>query len=65
MEELWILLQKMIFIYNAVISGWTVKYLGNQRFEFKQRRADMGEEVLLDNYLKRFIKDNLEGNKII
>ena len=25
---------KMAFIYNAIINGWSVKYLDNNKFEF-------------------------------
>lgn len=49
--------QKMLFIYNAIQIGWTVKkqhesYIFRKKHEGKQ-------EVFLDSYLNTFIKSNL------
>ena len=33
-------LQKMIFIYNALKTGWSVKMLTEEKFEFKYKYAD-------------------------
>jgi len=52
--------QKMIFIYNALKSGWSVKMLEAGKFEFKKSNANLKTEVFLDDYLKKFIEDNLE-----
>ena len=60
-------LQKMIFIYNALKTGWSVKMLPNNKFEFKKSNANLTKEVFLDDYLKKFIEYNLNienlGNK--
>lgn len=60
-------LQKMIFIYNALKTGWGVKMLQNGKFEFKKSNANLTKEVFLDDYLKKFIEYNLNienlGNK--
>jgi len=60
-------LQKMIFIYNALQSGWSVKMLPNNKFEFKKSNSNLTKEVFLDDYLKKFIEYNLNienlGNK--
>lgn len=60
-------LQKMIFIYNALQSGWSVKMLPNNKFEFKKSSSNLTKEVFLDDYLKKFIEYNLNienlGNK--
>ena len=60
-------LQKMIFIYNALKTGWSVKMLPNGKFEFKKSNANLTKKVFLDDYLKKFIEYNLNienlGNK--
>jgi hypothetical protein len=45
-------LQKMIFIYNALKTGWSVKMLSEEKFEFKKSLEKA-------NYTK-FIESNLE-----
>lgn len=57
-----ILLQKMIFIYNALDKGWTVKKKQNAYIFTKNHEGK--KEVFLDTYLKRFMMDNLDINKI-
>ena len=57
-----IMLQKMIFLYNALDKGWTIKkkrsaYVFTKNHEGKK-------EVMLEDYLKRFMMDNLGINKI-
>ena len=53
-------LQKMIFIYNALKTGWSVKMLPNNKFEFKKTSSNTTKEVYLDDYLKKFIEYNLD-----
>lgn len=55
-------IQKMIFIYNALLSGWTVKMIESNTFEFKKNREN--KEVDLDDYLKTFILQNLNVDNI-
>lgn len=55
-------LQKMLFVFNALLSGWTVKMVGDDTFEFKKDRQN--QEVNLDNYLKTFIIKNLSVDNI-
>tara|TARA_B100000900_G_scaffold241591_1_gene205471 strand:+ start:19971 stop:20192 length:222 start_codon:yes stop_codon:yes gene_type:complete len=57
-----ILLQKMILIYNALDKGWTVKKKKNAYIFTKNHEGK--KEVFLDTYLKRFMMDNLDINKI-
>ena len=57
-----ILLQKMIFIYNALDKGWAVKKKRNAYIFTKNHEGK--KEFLLDTYLKRFMMDNLDINKI-
>jgi hypothetical protein len=56
-------LQKMIFIYNALQKGWSVKKIKDDKFEFKKTKDS---EVLdLDQYMKDFITNNLNIDKLI
>ena len=49
--------QKMVFIYNAIHSGWTVKRQ-NETYVFRKKHEGK-QEVFLDSYLNTFIKSNL------
>jgi len=48
--------QKMVFIYNAINDGWTVKLLKDGRYEFHKRDQTLTSDQCLDDYLKRFIE---------
>lgn len=55
--------QKMILLYNSIEQGWSVKkrdgsYVFTKAHENKK-------EVLEDSYLLKFMKTNLDLNKII
>lgn len=55
--------QKMILIFNSIEQGWSVKkrdgsYVFSKPHENKK-------EVLEDSYLLKFMKTNLDLNKII
>ena len=52
----------MILIYNALDKGWTVKKKKNAYIFTKNHEGE--KEVFLDTYLKRFMMDNLDINKI-
>ena len=56
-------LHKMAFLYNALEEGWKINkkkdlYIFTKNHEGKK-------EVFLDNYLKKFIENNIDINKII
>jgi hypothetical protein len=55
-------LQKMLFVFNALLSGWTVKMVGDNTFEFKKDRKN--QEVNLDSYLRTFVIQNLSVDNI-
>ena len=60
MENPNITIQKMKFIYNALENGWAIKkkkdlYIFTKNHEGKK-------EVLLDEYLKRFMLTNMDFN---
>lgn len=50
-------IQKMVFVYNAILAGWSVKMIDNDKFEFSKDRTN--QEVNLEDYLRRFIAHNL------
>ena len=57
-----ITLQKMVFIYNALEKGWAVKKNKNS-YIFKKKHEGK-KEVFLDDYLKHFMTENFDINKI-
>ena len=48
---------KMILIFNALEKGWKIKKKNNSYIFIKNHEGK--KEVLLDNYIKRFIETNL------
>ena len=58
-------IQKMIFIYNALKDGWTVKKISGDKYEFKKGKNNIKKEVLLEDYLKKFIKFNMNIDNIL
>ena len=55
--------QKMMFLYNALNDGWTVKKK-NGSYIFKKNHEGK-KEVFLDTYLTTFMKDNLDIQKLL
>ena len=51
------ILYKMIFIHNAIDNGWSVKK--NKDLYVFTKKHDNKKELYLDNYLKKFIKENM------
>ena len=49
-------LQKMIFIYNALLDGWTVKPCGDDEYDFIKSTKQIKKKM---KSLKDFINDNL------
>lgn len=50
------LLQKMVFIFNSLEDGWNVKK--KDEFFIFSKKHQGKKEVLSDDYLTTFIKDN-------
>ena len=55
--------QKMMFLYNAINDGWSIKkrkesYIFSKNHEGKK-------EVFLDSYLQTFLLSNLDMNKLL
>jgi hypothetical protein len=57
-------IQKMVFIFNAVNDGWTVKKLDTDKYEFNMDKEKIKKEIILDDYLKKFIRNNLDIEKL-
>ena len=55
--------QKMLLLFNAIEEGWTVK-IKNESYVFTKNHENK-KEVLQDSYLLKFMKTNLDLNKII
>lgn len=55
--------QKMLLLFNAIEEGWTVKRR-NESYVFTKNHENK-KEVLQDSYLLKFMKTNLDLNKII
>tara|TARA_Y100000590_G_C15476064_1_gene922129 strand:- start:292 stop:489 length:198 start_codon:yes stop_codon:yes gene_type:complete len=49
---------EMLFIYNAVLNGWTVKKLQNRKFKFTNNKRNL-KINLKDVNINTFVKDNL------
>jgi hypothetical protein len=56
-------LQKMVFLYNALHQGWEIK-TKNDKYVFTKKHE--GErEIHLENFLRDFVKNNMEGKHVI
>jgi len=56
-------LQKMLILFNSIEQGWSVKKR-NESYVFTKHHENK-KEVLEDSYLLKFMKTNLDLNKII
>ena len=55
--------QKMVFLYNALDSGWSIQKKQNS-YIFKKNHEGK-KEILNDTYLSIFMKDNSDINKLL
>jgi hypothetical protein len=55
--------QKMLLLYNSIEQGWSVKKQ-NETYVFAKKHEGK-KEVLEDAYLLKFMKTNLDFNKIV
>lgn len=55
------ILQKMLFIYNALHSGWKVQ-IKNEQYVFSKKH-DNNPVYFGNNYLNQFIRENLIKNE--
>jgi hypothetical protein len=57
-----VLFKKMMFIYNALDDGWSIKKM-EDRYIFTKKHEGK-KEVFLDNYLTKFILSNMDIDKL-
>ena len=50
-------IQKMVFVFNAVLAGWSVRMIDADKFEFCKDATN--REVNLEEYLRRFVANNM------
>ena len=48
-------IQKMVFIYNALNDGWTVRKIDNNKFELLKDKEKIKKEIILDECIKNFV----------
>ena len=53
-------IQKMIFIYNAINAGWSVRKIKENKFEFKKPKKKIIHNFKLEKYLRDFLKKNAD-----
>ena len=59
----YIKIQKMALLFNALEDGWNIEKK-NDYYIFKKKHENK-KEIYLDNYLKRFMVQNLDINSFI
>jgi hypothetical protein len=55
--------QKMMFLYNSINDGWTIKKRNDSYIFIKNHEGK--REVFQDSYLMKFMQDNLDPGKIL
>jgi len=55
-------IQKMLFIFNALNDGWSVKKIDNDKFEFLKDKEDLKKEIILEECIKKYIKYNINND---
>lgn len=45
--------KKMLFIFNAIREGWTVRELSPNKYEFKKNKSNIVGEINLEEYLNK------------
>ena len=55
--------QKMVFLYNALDNGWSIKK--NQNSYIFKKNHEGKKEILNESYLSTFMKDNADINKLL
>jgi len=55
--------QKMLFLYNAINDGWTIKKKNESYIFIKNHEGK--KEILLDSYLLSFIKGNFDLSNLL
>ena len=59
---------KMMFIYNAIQKGWTVKKIikdNKDQFEFTNNKDEIIKNFYCDDFLKKFIESNMNFTSLL
>lgn len=65
LHQLKLLMQKMLFVYNALCDGWTVKMVEKDKFEFKKSRMCLQNvDFFSDDFLKNFVNKGIRRNGV-
>ena len=59
---------KMMFIYNAIQKGWTVKKVNRNdkdQFEFTNNKDEIIKNFYLDDFLKKFVESNMKFSSLL
>ena len=49
-------IQKMVFIFNALNDGWTVRKIDTDKFELLKDNEKIKKEIILEDCIKKYIK---------
>ena len=52
-------IQKMVFIYNALNDGWSVKKIDSEKYELTKEKDHIKKEIILNECLKKYVKYNI------
>ena len=52
-------IRKMVFLYNALNDGWSVKKIDSEKYELTQEKDHIKKEIILEECLKKFVKYNI------
>jgi len=55
--------QKMMFLYNSINDGWTIKKRNDSYIFIKNHEGK--REVFQDSYLMKFMQDNMDPKRIL
>ena len=55
--------QKMVFLYNALDNGWSIKKRGDSYIFTKNHEGK--KEIFNESYLSIFMKENTDINKLL
>jgi hypothetical protein len=52
-------IQKMLFIFNALNDGWTIRKINDDKFELYKDNENIKKEIILEECIKKYIKYNI------
>ena len=52
-------IQKMVFIFNALNDGWSVRKINDNKYELLKDNEKIRKEIVLEDCIKKYIKYNI------